>query len=546
MRRSTLIAAAVALFMLAAPAAAQAFPPYTATPLLGPGLTSSEAASVNDAGLIVGSATLLPGQTTPTGFEWNPGVLAPTAVSPPASPAFSSASADVVNDNGDVAGVDVVGGECQGWDRIGGVSRSLGAVSPTGISDAGIVVGLQVDAACETTGGFYSTNGHTIHSLGEDVWGINELNVAVGLDSNGRGAYWQLSTSSAPVHHLIPLPPGALGAPPFAISQAGDITGGGGSGGFLYHVGDSASVTVSYPAGEEPLQMNNSDVTTMTGEDGIYDIFDQFELPATPASMLGAGTPYTRLFIVGINDHGELVGMERPDNAAVMLFPNPPVFHPGGEPTPGGPHIGPIPELLNTPELPVTLTFKPSAPAGVPIAEIQAQVSSDGGASWQGLKLAKPTAHTVTFNSKPGTQYLVRASATDSLSVQSKWSSSQPFTPTITDDSDQTLSYAGNWTPFADSRAIGGDLTSTSEQGDSVSWSFTGTQVGVIGRVGPQQGSGELFVDGTDEGALNFTAPKTKERDVIAGVSLKPGTHTVKLVSQGGGPIVFDGFTSIQ
>jgi hypothetical protein len=349
------------------------------------------------------------------------------------------------------------------------------------------------------------------------------------------------------VKTLIPLPPGGTvtSVEPFAINQNADIIGNDTVGTFFYHIGDSAASTVPFPAGQETLQLNNSDVSTLTSETGVYDVLDQFQLDGTPAALLGPGSGYTQIRIVGINDHGELVGQERPDNAAIALFPNPPVFHPGGEPTPG-PHLGSIPELLNSPQLPVLLSFKPTPPAGVPIGQIQAQVSSDGGSTWQVVKLAKPTAHTLTFDSKPGTQYLVRAAATDSLSIRSKWSTSLPFTPEITDDSDPSLSYAGAWTPVADSEAIGGDLTTTTQKGDSVSWSFTGTQVGVIGRLGPKEGTAELFVDGTDEGVLNFTAPKTKERDVIAAVSVKPGTHTVELVAAGGQPIMFDGFTSIQ
>ncbi|MCW2936824.1 MAG: hypothetical protein JWM19_7786 [Actinomycetia bacterium] len=93
---------------------------------------------------------------------------------------------------------------------------------------------------------------------------------------------------------------------------------------------------------------------------------------------------------------------------------------------------------------------------------------------------------------------------------------------------------------------LGNDLEATTGNGDSVSYTFTGTGLEVLGEANGDEGSFDAYVDGKQDTSQNFTEDTSSTRlaqQVIYQVAgLPPGTHTVKLVKTGGTYFTIDGF----
>jgi probable HAF family extracellular repeat protein len=123
------------------------------------------------------------------------------------------------------------------------------------------------------------------------------------------------------------------------------------------------------------------------------------------------------------------------------------------------------------------------------------------------------------------------------------WSSDSylPGTPllltpiTVLDDNDARLSYIGGWSRVASTLAFGGYLKRSCCSGDSVSVTFTGRDVSVIGRLGPSGGRATVYLDGVKAGTADEYASVSSPRQrIFSHEWLKVGTHTLKLVPVSG------------
>jgi hypothetical protein len=116
------------------------------------------------------------------------------------------------------------------------------------------------------------------------------------------------------------------------------------------------------------------------------------------------------------------------------------------------------------------------------------------------------------------------------------------------DDSDPNAVYTGAWStnsgrPYGD---LGGGVHYTTTNGDSVSYTFTGTGVQVLTEVNSDEGGIDVYVDGVRTQSVSaYGATRLAQQPVVTVSGLNKGRHTVKLVKTGGSYLLVDGFTVV-
>jgi hypothetical protein len=117
---------------------------------------------------------------------------------------------------------------------------------------------------------------------------------------------------------------------------------------------------------------------------------------------------------------------------------------------------------------------------------------------------------------------------------------------TPVNDSDPAITYTGSWSSSS-GRNLGdlyNDVHTTTTNGDSVSYTFTGTGIDVLSETNSDEGSFDVYVDGTKTQSLSAAGSSRLAQQVVASVSgLPKGQHTIKLVKTGGTNMILDGFT---
>ncbi|MEY9966146.1 hypothetical protein ABIA33_004205 [Streptacidiphilus sp. MAP12-16] len=93
---------------------------------------------------------------------------------------------------------------------------------------------------------------------------------------------------------------------------------------------------------------------------------------------------------------------------------------------------------------------------------------------------------------------------------------------------------------------LGGDVHAATTNGDSVSYTFTGTGLQVLSEVNSDEGSMDVYVDGTKTGTVSASgATRLAQQPVVSVTGLAKGTHTVKVVKTSGTYLLVDAFTVI-
>jgi hypothetical protein len=113
--------------------------------------------------------------------------------------------------------------------------------------------------------------------------------------------------------------------------------------------------------------------------------------------------------------------------------------------------------------------------------------------------------------------------------------------------------YTGaGWQTYTDRNLgdLGNDIAATQDNGDSVSYTFTGTGLEVLGETYSDEGSFDVYVDGKQDTSQDFTEDTSGNtrlaQQVVYEVSgLPKGTHTVTIVKTGGTYLTIDGFEVI-
>ncbi|TDU03465.1 parallel beta helix pectate lyase-like protein [Streptomyces sp. 846.5] len=110
------------------------------------------------------------------------------------------------------------------------------------------------------------------------------------------------------------------------------------------------------------------------------------------------------------------------------------------------------------------------------------------------------------------------------------------------------VNYAGSsWGTSAarGSGDLGNDVAYATTDGDSVSYTFTGSGLEVLGETNSDEGSFNASVDGVADTRKNWTgygSTRMAQQVLYSVQGLAPGTHTVKLTKAGGAYLVVDAF----
>jgi hypothetical protein len=115
-------------------------------------------------------------------------------------------------------------------------------------------------------------------------------------------------------------------------------------------------------------------------------------------------------------------------------------------------------------------------------------------------------------------------------------------------DTDPAITYTGSWSSSS-GRGLGdlyNDVHATTTNGDSVSYTFTGTGIDVLSETNSDEGGIDVHIDGAKVQSVSASGSSRLAQQVVASVSgLTKGQHTIKLVKTGGTSMLLDGFTVV-
>lgn len=96
------------------------------------------------------------------------------------------------------------------------------------------------------------------------------------------------------------------------------------------------------------------------------------------------------------------------------------------------------------------------------------------------------------------------------------------------------VAYSGSWTRTPYAGAMGGGTKWTTQAGASLTFTFTGRQVGLIAPRGPTRGDAKVYLDGILQGTVRTWAPAGVSHQVIIIRFLAdPGPHVLRVVALG-------------
>jgi hypothetical protein len=152
--------------------------------------------------------------------------------------------------------------------------------------------------------------------------------------------------------------------------------------------------------------------------------------------------------------------------------------------------------------------------------------------SWSKVSLASATQTSIDLRLKPGVQQGFRVRLRDSSGNTGAWYSTGTFKPRLVQDGNTTgvLSWTGAWSKVSNSNASGGTVRRSIQAGSSVTYTFTGRSVALIGTKGPKHGIARVFVDGTLEAEIDLYAAKNRWRRLVFTRQWeKAAAHTVRI-----------------
>ncbi|MGH3116246.1 MAG: gamma-glutamyltransferase family protein [Gaiellales bacterium] len=104
------------------------------------------------------------------------------------------------------------------------------------------------------------------------------------------------------------------------------------------------------------------------------------------------------------------------------------------------------------------------------------------------------------------------------------------------DNTDQVVSYDGDWQEYAVSRAYGGSWHTGFTADGLVEIPFTGTRARYFATKGPRSGRGDVYVDGEYQTTVDFYEPSQTIRLMVFDTGeLDPGNHTIRVEVTGTG-----------
>jgi hypothetical protein len=115
-------------------------------------------------------------------------------------------------------------------------------------------------------------------------------------------------------------------------------------------------------------------------------------------------------------------------------------------------------------------------------------------------------------------------------------------------DNDWRATYTGSWNTSGGRGLgdLGDDVHYTSTDGDSVSYTFTGTGIQLLSETDSDEGNADVYLDGKKVETVSAnSAQRLAQQAIVSLTGLPKGQHTLKVVKTSGTYLLVDGFTVI-
>lgn len=161
------------------------------------------------------------------------------------------------------------------------------------------------------------------------------------------------------------------------------------------------------------------------------------------------------------------------------------------------------------------------------IASQQLQQCLNSGCSFTDVS-PQPLPTDTAYAHRPiiGTQLQRRIRAFDPLGAFSPYATGPQLSVVGVQQDASSFTYAGTWTTASNSAFYGGTLSQTSGgTGTKTTLQFTGQSVGVVGERRKNGGKADVFIDGVNQGVIDFYAGTDQDRRIVFAASGLPPTR---------------------
>ena len=195
-------------------------------------------------------------------------------------------------------------------------------------------------------------------------------------------------------------------------------------------------------------------------------------------------------------------------------------------------------DTMNSSGVPVTVSWSGADDTAVTGYDFYA---STNGGSWTQQTLPNATATSITYTLAPGSSYRFAVRSRDAAGNVSPWMYGSTFTVADHSEVDNAVSYSGNWGVYPWSSADGGQLAVSATAGDTVSFTFTGSNIAWVGTGATNRGEAYVYLDGQYQFTVDEYAASTAARSlVVVGnwSTVSQHTLTLQVVGTSGRPSV--------
>jgi hypothetical protein len=191
---------------------------------------------------------------------------------------------------------------------------------------------------------------------------------------------------------------------------------------------------------------------------------------------------------------------------------------------------------MNVPANSFSVSVSSSATDASGVASMKLELSTDAGRTWAPIKTSTSGAITTTLTFNVVSTYQFRASAIDSLGNASAPVASPAYHLSVSDDNSGTPKFSGSWSTQKGNAASAGAYGNTVHEAtapqagkaNTVTFTFTGTEVALLAALGPDRGQVSISVDNRPAQNVDLYAPSQQQATLVGSVSgLSAGTHTV-------------------
>jgi hypothetical protein len=180
-----------------------------------------------------------------------------------------------------------------------------------------------------------------------------------------------------------------------------------------------------------------------------------------------------------------------------------------------------------------TIPYKVSWTSVGTVASYTVSYTVNGGASVP-VTLTSVRAASYVFNAAPGATYRFSVQATGTLGQQSAVVTSAPFTPSLVQETDNSIFYGGNWTSTVYALASGGHVKATAQANANATFTTSSARtISWIATKAATRGSAKIYVDGVLRATVSLYAATTFKSLAYTIDFGSDGAHTIEIVNVG-------------